>query len=121
MTSNEEFDEEPAGAQVQPHDLPVVDTVLVLATDDPNLTERQRVLVLASLESDCAISDELAGEPGTDSGPGTPASGTEKAEVEPVGAFLKSIAVSGFRGIGAPARLDLQPRLTLAASFWRSR
>ncbi|MEJ1107178.1 MULTISPECIES: AAA family ATPase [unclassified Kribbella] len=108
MTSNEEFDE-PAGAQVQPHDLPVFDTVLVLATEDPNLTERQRMLVLASLESDGAISDELAVEAGTDSGPATPASATEKAAVEPVGAFLKSIAVSGFRGIGAPARLDLHP------------
>jgi recombinational DNA repair ATPase RecF len=99
--------EAPADAQVQQQDQPVVDTVLVLATDDHGLTERQRMLVLASLESEEAIFDELAVDAG--SGSITAYAVTEKAEVEPVGAFLKSIVVSGFRGIGEHARLDLYP------------
>ncbi|NIK54313.1 AAA family ATPase [Kribbella shirazensis] len=87
----------------------VIDTVVALADQDLTLTERQKMLVLAALESDEALADEF-GATGESSLADEPATtvGTE-TETEPVGAFLTSITVSGFRGIGAEARLDLVP------------
>jgi hypothetical protein len=85
----------------------VVDTVVALADHDLTLIERQKMLVLAALESDEALADELGptGEPSVTDVP-TTRPGTE---TDPVGAFLTSITVSGFRGIGGEARLDLHP------------
>jgi recombinational DNA repair ATPase RecF len=85
----------------------VIDTVVALADQDPTLTERQKMLVLAAMESDEALADEFgtAGEPRSTAKPPE----TARTETEPVGAFLTSITVSGFRGIGAEARLDLHP------------
>ncbi|TCC55986.1 recombinase RecF [Kribbella pittospori] len=102
MTDDKADDQQPG-----PGDESVVDTVVVLADQDLTLTERQKMLVLAAMESDEALADELgaAGESSTTDKSANAAS----TEVEPVGAFLTSITVSGFRGIGAEACLDLHP------------
>ncbi|MFC5262517.1 AAA family ATPase [Kribbella qitaiheensis] len=100
---------EPTNTQTPPtavQDLSVVETVFNLAADDPELSERQTLLVLASMEGDEALAAELSGTPTTRSTSGT---ATATVEEPPVGAFLKSISVSGFRGIGETSRLDLQP------------
>src|SRR4051795_2945171 len=96
-----------ADDQAATEDESVVDTVVALADQDSTLTEGQKMLVLAALESDEALADEFgaAGESSTTDQPAKTAS----TEAEPVAAFLTSIRVSGFRGIGAEARLDLHP------------
>lgn len=82
----------------------LAETVLTLAGNDDGLVDEAKYLVLAALESDQLLADALAGEyvpPPQQHLPGPPP--------EPVGAFLKSISVSGFRGVGAAASLDLHP------------
>jgi recombinational DNA repair ATPase RecF len=102
MTSDT-ADERPA----EQGDASVVDTVVVLADQDPALTERQKMLVLAALESDEALAGEF-GTAGESSRLDEPAT-TVGTQTEPVAAFLTSITVSGFRGIGGEARLELHP------------
>jgi recombinational DNA repair ATPase RecF len=129
------------GQSAAPGDESVADTVVVLADQDAALSERQKMLVLAAMESPEALADEFGGgvEPGiigtheatnspaTEPGVATepeprsepelrtaPGAGPEseagtEPTPEPVGAFLTSITVAGFRGIGPEARLDLQP------------
>lgn len=90
-------------------------TVLTLADDDDNLVAEAKYLVLAALESDQLLSEALAGEYVPP--PHQPASGPPP---EPVGAFLKSISVSGFRGVGATASLDLHPAAGLTVVAGRN-
>jgi DNA repair exonuclease SbcCD ATPase subunit len=83
----------------------VVDLVLDLAIEDADLSERHKSVVLAALDSD----ESLAGELG-----GTRAQSAMTTKVPltpeaPVGAFLKSITVTGLRGIGSASKLDLHP------------
>lgn len=72
---------------------------------DDALADDAKYLVLAALEGDDAL-DALI--------PGAPPRTHEGAETEPppppVGAYLKSITVQGFRGIGDRATLELQPK-----------
>ncbi|MEU8224758.1 ATP-binding protein [Kribbella sp. NPDC048915] len=104
-------------------DASVVDTVVVLADQDSALTERQKMLVLAALDSSEALADEFGAD--DELSTGSPEASTEStsgtanlpavsepvtgAAPKPVGAFLTSITVAGFRGIGPEARLELQP------------
>ncbi|MET9314208.1 AAA family ATPase [Kribbella sp. NPDC003505] len=123
------------GQPATPGDESVVDTVVVLADEDAALTDRQKMLVLAAMESAGALADEFGAdaEPSAGSTPeagnppasmpeiepvmetaagtaaGTRAATQTEAAPEPVGAFLTSITVAGFRGIGPEARLELQP------------
>ena len=62
------------------------------------------LLVLAGLESDEALDSALDGE----ASPGAEDSEPSTAP-EPVGAYLTSIAVEGFRGIGPRAELPIEP------------
>ncbi|WP_433165366.1 AAA family ATPase [Kribbella sp. CA-247076] len=96
-------DELPAPRQ----DGSVVETVVALADQDPALTARQEMVVLAALESEETLADEFHAT-GESSITDEPAQ-TTAPETGPVGAFLMSITVSGFRGIGTEARLDLHP------------
>lgn len=72
---------------------------------DDALADDAKYLVLAALEGDAAL-DALV--------PGGPPGAHEAAETEPApppaGAYLKSITVQGFRGIGDRATLELQPK-----------
>lgn len=83
----------------------LVDAVLDLATADPDLAEDAKYLVVAALEGEAAFADELSGtgtRPERSTGPDVPAH-------QPVGAWLESITVAGFRGIGPERTLTLRP------------
>jgi DNA repair exonuclease SbcCD ATPase subunit len=81
--------------------------VLSLADEDESLSEQARLLVLAALESPEELADVLGGE-------GVPADSTTRLadphrSPKPVGAYLQSITVQGFRGIGPKVAVPLQP------------
>ena len=82
--------------------------VLRRADDDPDLTDDARLVVLAALGDP----DDLAHVLGSDATSPelvdaltTP----DDTAAEPVGAYLKSISVQGFRGIGPKVTLPLPP------------
>jgi recombinational DNA repair ATPase RecF len=61
-------------------------------------------LLLAACDGDAALAAELSGE-------SRQAGGREESRTatEPAGAYLRSVTVSGFRGIGGKATLELEP------------
>jgi hypothetical protein len=69
------------------------------------LADEATDLLLAAFESEESLSAQLSGEaaerPSADSACVVPP--------QPAGAYLQSLTVSGFRGIGQPATLRLQP------------
>lgn len=82
--------------------------VLQRADDDEKLSEEARLAVLAALEGADDLA-EVLGEQATSQGLiDTLTAPIETAE-QPVGAFLTSIAVQGFRGIGPKVAVPLQP------------
>jgi DNA repair exonuclease SbcCD ATPase subunit len=85
---------------------------LVLARlDDVPLAEEAASLLLAACDSDASLSARLGGESQVvGERPG------ERVASEPAGAYLRAISVSGFRGVGPSATLELEPGpgLTLA-------
>ncbi|MCV7281686.1 AAA family ATPase [Mycolicibacterium flavescens] len=82
--------------------------VLARADDDPDLSEEARLVVLAALEGSSDLS-EVLGDQTTRTelveSLTTPAATT----TEPTGAYLTSITVEGFRGIGPEVTLPLKP------------
>ena len=80
------------------------------------LADEPADLLLAAFESEeslrAQLSDEATGRPAAD-----PAGA---AAPEPAGAYLQSLTVSGFRGIGEPATLRLQPGPGLAVVVGRN-
>jgi energy-coupling factor transporter ATP-binding protein EcfA2 len=62
-------------------------------------------LLLAALESDESLAAQLGGEPRPESG-----APVDMTSPQAAGAYLQSLTVSGFRGIGAPATLEVAPR-----------
>lgn len=80
--------------------------VLALADADESLTESVRLAVLAALEDPDVLSEALGGAASAR------IAGSLNAVDEPehpVGAYLESITVSGFRGIGSKVTVPLQP------------
>jgi hypothetical protein len=73
--------------------------------DDAHFDESAGLLVLAALDGDEALDSYLEGE----DSPAVAEPAVEEAD-EPVGAFLKSIRVEGFRGIGQRCRWHSTPR-----------
>ena len=71
---------------------------------DPEIEVAPGLLVLAACEGDELLAAELdgAGQPAGDEQ-------EEGASSQPVGAYLTSIAVEGFRGIGPRAELPIEP------------
>lgn len=82
----------------------LVDQIITLLDND-GVGEESAYLVLAALESDEALADALGGQYTLPK----PNPTHEIALPEPVGAFLRSIFVAGFRGIGKGDTLDLHP------------
>jgi len=83
----------------------LITTVLRLADEDGSLSEDAKLVVLAALESDEALAEALE-EP----------SSARRPDIidpcvtsDPVGAYLTSISVAGFRGVGPETRLELSP------------
>ena len=83
----------------------LVDAVLDLATADRDLPEEAKYLVLAALDGDAALAGALDGR--YDAPQHTATDGAPAAE--PVGAYLRSITVAGFRGVGPQRTLHLRP------------
>lgn len=69
------------------------------------LAEQATDLLLAAFESEESLSALLGGQAIERSSAGRAGA----APLEPAGAYLRSLIVSGFRGIGQPATLSLQP------------
>lgn len=70
--------------------------VLELAAGDQSLTENAQLLILGALDSDQALQDALGGK-------GRSIAETVAVQREaraPIGAYLKSVKVAGFRGVG---------------------
>ncbi|WAC90169.1 AAA family ATPase [Mycobacterium sp. Aquia_213] len=84
------------------------DQVLRCADDDDSLSEQARLALLAAFENPNELSEILGGEQAASSMP-TPLSAEENQRPTPVGAFLTSIVVRGFRGIGPTTTVPLQP------------
>jgi energy-coupling factor transporter ATP-binding protein EcfA2 len=82
--------------------------VLTLADADESLSERARLAVLAALDDPDILSEALGGAFGSPHLVDALTAADESAE-EPVGAYLESITVSGFRGIGTKVTVPLQP------------
>jgi hypothetical protein len=79
--------------------------LLARADGDEALPEDAKLAVLAALDGDEELDEALDG---TYSRP--EAQGVEgDAETAPIAAFLKSISVAGFRGIGPEANVALHP------------
>ena len=81
-------------------------TLLEMADSDPTLSEEAKLLILGALESDDMFAEVLRGEAGPIERPDKT---NETSRGEPVGAYLRSITVSGFRGIGPEVRIPLHP------------
>ncbi|WP_308114872.1 ATP-binding protein [Rhodococcus opacus] len=84
----------------------LVDLVLELADADDQLSEEVGLLVLAALEGEDSLSDALDSEAAAAN---VRVRVESKSTPDPIGAFLDSISVAGFRGIGPTAELALHP------------
>ena len=79
--------------------------IVLQRLDEEPLPEEASGLLLAALDGDEALSDQLSSAPGAWSAP----AGRTSAASSPVGAYLRSLSVSGFRGIGPKATLEVAP------------
>jgi len=85
----------------------LVEAIMTMIDDDGgDLSDESKYLVLAALESDAMLADALGGH--YIAPPELPARSSERYP-EPIGAFLKSITVCGFRGVGPSETLALHP------------
>lgn len=79
--------------------------VWALFDADDSITDETVYLVAAALRGDDELAEQLGGDAST---PQRPAPNAESGPA-PLQAFLRSITVSGFRGIGPEATLELSP------------
>jgi len=86
-------------------DRPLVDVVIEAIDADDELSNEAKYYVLAALEGPTALQELLDGI----STPHVPEPSGSQLVEEPVGAFLTSITVAGFRGIGPKGALKLHP------------
>jgi ABC-type hemin transport system ATPase subunit len=82
--------------------------VLQRADEDAKLSEEARLAVLAALEGADDLA-EVLGEQATSQGLIESLTSPVETAARPVGAFITSIAVQGFRGIGPKVAVPLQP------------
>jgi len=79
--------------------------IVLRRLEESPLTEEATCLLLAALEDEESLSAQLGGQdperPSRDPASAVPA--------QPAGAYLRSLTVTGFRGIGQPATLTLAP------------
>lgn len=80
------------------------DTVLIRADQDTDLSEQARMVVLAAMESSEDLAEALGGTDAV-----MIRRTVRKTAVDAVGAYLASISVQGFRGIGTKVTVPLQP------------
>jgi ABC-type hemin transport system ATPase subunit len=82
--------------------------VLSLADSDYTLSEQARLVVLAALEGSNDLA-EVLGDDATSPDLVESLTAVEDDGVKPVGAYLRSITVQGFRGVGAEVTLPFRP------------
>ena len=73
--------------------------------DQDQLPEPTAALLLAACESEAALERQLGGQ----LAPRPKPSGSATSVSEPAGAYLRSITVSGFRGVGPACTLPIEP------------
>ena len=81
--------------------------VLARADQDASLSEQARLVVIAALESPEDLAEVLGGADAR--AHLTTRLATPRPSQTPIGAYLESITVQGFRGIGPKVRVPLQP------------
>lgn len=86
-------------------DRPLLEMVFDAIDSDDTLTDDAKYLVLAALEGESELNAQLEGAAVLQ----TKRAAHGAVQETPVGAFLTSITVAGFRGIGPTATLDLHP------------
>ena len=82
----------------------LLETVCELLDADHELSDEAKYVVLAALDSESALLEQLGGGTVTHQRPDA----TQMVQ-EPAGAFLREIRVAGFRGIGPEASLTITP------------
>jgi len=87
---------------------PLTDHVLRRLSSTGGDAEPWSLLVLAALDGDAALATYLAGTT-TPAKPAAPAAAVPGPAVEPPGAFVGAITVTGFRGVGPSSMLPLHP------------
>jgi recombinational DNA repair ATPase RecF len=83
----------------------LVDLVMAAADDDPTLDDDSRLFLLSALTRDEDLEAGLIGTTRVSVRPAV----SDASAAQAAGAYLKSIKVAGFRGIGPEARLGLHP------------
>jgi hypothetical protein len=83
----------------------LLDVILGRIDGDSTLSEGATELLLAACQGNAALGDAVGGEPP----PRPTVSIAQQATAEPLGAFLASITVGGFRGVGPAHTLTLHP------------
>lgn len=81
----------------------LLDVVLERLGNVP-LADEAASLLLAACESDASLSAQLSGESA-----GVVERSSGRVPADPAGAYLRSVSVSGFRGVGHAATLELEP------------
>lgn len=102
-----------------PRNQHLVDVVLEMADADDSLGTDEELLILAALEGTDALREAIASDVSV-SRPENPDSTAAEVASEPVGAFLDSISVAGFRGIGKRSVLQLHPAAGLTVVSGRN-
>lgn len=91
--------------------------IVLQRLDAEPLPDEAADLLLAALDSDAAIASQLSAHPAD-----LPArSELPQTGPAPAGAFLRTLTVSGFRGIGAAATLHVPPGPWFDAGHWSQR
>ena len=78
--------------------------VVLARLDRVPLADEVASLLLAACEGEDALTAELSGEDRKGHG-----RNADRADTEPAGAYLRVITVSGFRGVGPAATMELEP------------
>lgn len=85
------------------------DQVVRHADEDGSVSDQARLAILAAFESPDELSEVLGGVESSSPSRTHEQPGHDGEGRQPVGAFLRSIAVRGFRGIGSSVTVHLQP------------
>jgi recombinational DNA repair ATPase RecF len=84
--------------------------VVLQRLDQVPLPDQAASLLLAALDGDEALARELDAGPGTERHIRSRPAPAAAPAAKPAGAYLRSLTVSGFRGIGPGAKLEVQPK-----------
>ena len=94
----------------------MLDVVLGRIDGDTTLSEEATDLLLAACQGDYALAEAVGGEPL----PRPQRRSAAQPPPQPVGAFIASITVEGFRGVGPAHTLTLHPGLDLTVVAGRN-